>query len=126
MSNKQIQISKGTHSFVASPGSVQLAAGDAVTFVSAGADDAVLCFSSNAPDFLTPAPTLPPDPGVALPAGASVTFTVSGDPQGCSVQVLSLGSSGTPDATGLPPGLLAVLTPSHRPGPTDPGQNGGR
>jgi len=124
MSNTQIQISKGAHSFIASPDSVQLAAGDAVTFVSAAdAGDAVLCFSTNAPGFLTPAPTLPPDPGTALPQGASVTFTVSADPQGCAVQVLSSGSSGTPDATGLPPGLLAVLTPSHRPGPTDPVQN---
>jgi len=109
---------------VASPDSVQVALGDAVTFVSAaGTGDAVLCFSSNSSVFLTPAPTLPPQAGVALPDGARVTFTVSGAPQGCSVLVLSPGSSSTPDATGLPPGLLAILTPAHRPGPVDPGQH---
>jgi hypothetical protein len=123
MSNTKIQISNGVKQFIATPDSVNLSPGDQVTFISvAGTDDAALGFSANAPAFLTPAPTLPPAAPVALPSGATVTFTVSAAPGSCSVMVLQKNTSGTPDADG-PQGVLEILTPPHRPGPTDPGQN---
>jgi hypothetical protein len=119
MSITQIQISTGPRSLLASPDSAGLSVGDQIAFVSTGgAGDAEICFSDNAKNFLTPAPAGP----LVLAAGSTLTFTVTGTPQGCAVAVRAKGGSGTPDYDNIPPGMLAVLTPFGRPGPVDPTQ----
>jgi hypothetical protein len=119
MSNAQIQVSNGPYSFLAKPDSVTFSLGDQITFIStSGTADAEICFSDNVGKFLTPAPAGP----LVLAGGSSLTFAVTGAPEGCEVDVREKGGAGTPDHDNIPPGVLAVLTPPRRPGPVNPPQ----
>lgn len=122
MPNTKINVtSSGTGVFAASPDSAPFHAGDTITFVSSkDAGDALVCFSDNAANALTPSSDTP----VPLTAGSSITFKVSSAPEsGCCVSIVSQGHQGTPDCPGIPAGLLRVTTANRRPVPSDPGQH---
>ncbi|MEO8660554.1 MAG: hypothetical protein ABI693_18940 [Bryobacteraceae bacterium] len=122
MANTTIQVvSSGSGMFSASPDSAPFHPGDTVTFVAAeGVVDALICFSDNASDVLTPQP----GGSVALSAGAPVTFTVTGATEGgCCAAIVSAGHDGAPSCPGAPAGILPVTTMGRRPVPSAPIRN---
>ena len=119
MANTTIQVvSTGSGMFSASPDSAPFNKGDTVTFVAAGGTiDALICFSDNASDVLTPTP----EGSVRLVDGTPVTFTVTGSPDGgCCASIVSAGHEGAPSCPGAPAGTLPVTTMGRRPAPRDP------
>jgi len=119
MANTTIQVvSTGSGMFSASPDSAPFNTGDTVTFVAAeGVTDALVCFSDNASDVLTPTP----DGSVKLVDGTPTTFTVTGASEGgCCVAIVSAGHDGAPSCPGAPAGILPVTTMGRRPVPRDP------
>lgn len=119
MANTTIQVvSTGSGMFSASPDSAPFHTGDTVTFIAAaGVNDALICFSENAIDAVTPTP----DGSVKLVDGTPVTFTVTGPTDGgCCVAIVSAGHDGAPSCPGAPSGILPVTTMGRRPVPRDP------